>query len=161
MFDVAVTYLLRHHDGSDWVLLGEKLTGIGQGKIVAPGGKSEPGESPAETAVREIWEEVGLSVRSDDLAHIGQISYPFVNRPEFSQRSFVFLARNFQGEIRSSREINATWWRVSEIPYERMWADATLWLPAALGGEYVQATIEIAEDNSVLSAYFESGGTLS
>lgn len=149
MFDVAVTYLLRHHDGDDFVLLGEKLTGIGQGKVVAPGGKSEEGESPERTAVREIHEEVGLTVAAEHLQPVGEISYPFLGRPELSQRSFVFIARNFEGTVRPSREIDARWWRVRDIPYDRMWADAVLWLPKALGGEFVRATIEIKSDNSV------------
>lgn len=154
MFDVAVTYLLRHHDGDDLVLLGEKLTGIGQGKIVAPGGKSEPGESPQVTAVREIREEVGLRVQVEQLRAVGEISYPFLGRPELSQRSFVFVAHEFEGTPQPSREMDATWWRIADIPYDRMWADAGLWLPRALAGDFVRATIDINVDNSVAEARF-------
>lgn len=154
MFDVAVTYLLRERAGIQEVLLGEKLTGIGMGKIVAPGGKSEAGESPADTAIREIWEEVGLRVDPQALTAIAEISYPFHARPELSQRSFAFLATDFAGELRASGELNANWWPVPEIPFERMWSDAKLWLPRALTGEYVRATIEIGLENEVRSAEF-------
>jgi len=154
VFDVSVTYLLRERRGVREVLLGEKLTGIGQGKIVAPGGKSENTESPAHTAVREIREEVGLSVNPQALVPIAEISYPFYSRPELSQRSFAFLCTDFSGELRPSRELDATWWPVAAIPFDRMWADAGLWLPRALTGDYVRATIEIGLDNEVLSAEF-------
>jgi 8-oxo-dGTP diphosphatase len=154
VFDVAVTYLLREHAGKPEVLLGEKLTGIGQGKIVAPGGKSEGEENPAQTAIREIWEEVGLQVAPHALTPIAEILYPFYERPGLSQRSFAFLARDFSGELRASTELDASWWPVSEIPYERMWSDAGLWLPRALSGDYVRATIEIGLQNEVRGVEF-------
>jgi 8-oxo-dGTP pyrophosphatase MutT (NUDIX family) len=66
MFEVSVVYILREGARGDEVLLGEKLTGLGIGKIVGPGGKQEPGESPVETALREVYEEVGLTLEAED-----------------------------------------------------------------------------------------------
>ncbi len=43
------------------VLLILKKRGLGNGKINAPGGKIEPGESPVQAAIRETQEEVGLT----------------------------------------------------------------------------------------------------
>jgi 8-oxo-dGTP diphosphatase len=152
VFDVAVTYILRERNGTVEVLLGEKLTGIGQGKLVAPGGKREGGEEPADTAVREIREEVGLLVAKDALSHIATIRYPFLGREAMSQRSFAFLTREFVGEPVPSRELVATWWPLADIPFHRMWADAALWLPQAIQGEFITATIEIGQDNEVLGS---------
>ena len=151
MFDVAVTYILRHHDGVDEVLLGEKLTGLGVGKIVGPGGKAEEGEAAVFTAIREIKEEVGLVVDAADLRAIALITYPFINRPQLSQRSHVFMTEVFSGTVVSSAELRATWWPVREIPYERMWPDAALWLPRALQGTFVEETFVIGEDDTVVS----------
>ena len=39
--------LARHSEGNSWLL---------------PGGAVEPGESPADAALREMWEETGLAV---------------------------------------------------------------------------------------------------
>jgi 8-oxo-dGTP diphosphatase len=150
VFDVAVTYIMRHHEGVDQVLLGEKLTGLGVGKIVGPGGKAKPGEAPADAAVREIREEVGLHVAPEDLSAIAVISYPFLDRPALSQRSFVFTTRVFQGTLVSSAELHATWWPVAAIPYERMWSDAALWLPQALSGAMVEETFHIGHDDQVV-----------
>ena len=48
---------------NDHFLIGERPTGVAlAGMWEFPGGKIEPGESPAEAAVRECWEETGLEV---------------------------------------------------------------------------------------------------
>jgi 8-oxo-dGTP diphosphatase len=151
VFDVAVTYILRDNAGVTEVLLGEKLRGLGVGHMVGPGGKVEWGETPEEAAIREVQEEVGLIIEPGALTPLARIRYPFVNREALSQCSFVFSARVFSGELQSSGEIAASWWPVATIPYERMWSDAKLWLPRALSGEFIDATIVMGESNEVLS----------
>jgi len=151
VFDVAVTYILRDNGGSTEVLLGEKLRGLGVGHIVGPGGKVEDGETPEEAAIREVQEEVGLKIDANYLAPLACIRYPFVHRDALSQRSFVFSTRVFSGELQHSGELIASWWPLGKIPYERMWSDAKLWLPRALSGEFIDATIVMGESNEVLS----------
>jgi 8-oxo-dGTP diphosphatase len=56
--EVCVVYLVRPRRGMAEVLVGKKRVGVGEGKVVAPGGKLEPGESPPEAAVREVAEEM-------------------------------------------------------------------------------------------------------
>jgi 8-oxo-dGTP pyrophosphatase MutT (NUDIX family) len=151
MFEVSVVYILRPGLDGDEVLLGEKLTGLGAGKVVGPGGKQEPGETPVETAVREVREEVGLTLARENLVPLARITYPFVGRPELSQRSHAFIVRDWSGELRASDEIAPTWWAIRQLPVDRMWSDAALWLPRALVGEFVEATFEIGETDQVLS----------
>jgi 8-oxo-dGTP diphosphatase len=151
MFDVSVVYIVRPGVHGDEVLLGEKLTGLGVGKVVGPGGKQEFGETPVETAVREVYEEVGLIVAPEGLTPLARITYPFVGRPELSQRSHAFMVRQWSGELRSSTEISPSWWAVSELPLDRMWSDAVLWLPRVLSGWFVEATFEIGVSDEVLS----------
>ena len=151
MFEVSVVYILRAGTGGDEVLLGEKLTGLGVGKVVGPGGKQEPGETPEDTAVREVREEVGLALSPENLVPLARITYPFVGRPKLSQRSHAFVVREWSGKPRSSDEIFPAWWAISHLPLTRMWSDAALWLPRALGGEFVEATFEIGKADQVLS----------
>jgi 8-oxo-dGTP diphosphatase len=151
VFDVAVTYILRDNAGVTEVLLGEKLRGLGVGHIVGPGGKVEAGETPEDAAIREVAEEVGLVIEPGALTPLACIRYPFVNREALSQRSFVFSARVFSGDIQGSGELVASWWPITAVPYERMWSDAKLWLPRALSGEFIEATIVMGESNEVLS----------
>ena len=46
------------------VLLIEKLTGIGQGKINGPGGKIDPGETAEQGVIRECQEELHIDVEN-------------------------------------------------------------------------------------------------
>ncbi len=91
--EVCVVYLIRDSATGPEVLLGRKLTGLGKGKVVAPGGKLEPGESPSDAAVREVLEEVGLTLDPASLEMLGLLTYLFPTRTEWSQVSWAFRAR--------------------------------------------------------------------
>lgn len=156
MYDVCVVYLLRDRrvDGQvvAEVLLGEKLTGLGVGKLVGAGGKLEPGESGRAAAVRELAEELGVEVVARDLVAISDITYPFVDKPEWSQRSFGFVTRTWTGIPVGSDELAPHWFPIDAIPFDRMWADARLWLPRALDGEFVDATYAFRADGSLVDS---------
>ena len=153
LLEVCVVYLLRdHEDGTTEVLMGEKRLGLGAGKVVAPGGKLEPGETPRQAATREVAEEVGLSVEEADLQIIGELTYHFPFRPAWSQRSWAFVATGDWGEPVPSDELRAMWIPLHAVPLHRMGDDAKYWLPGALGGRRVKATFEFGVDLSTVSA---------
>ena len=146
---VCVCYLIRRRaDGRDEVLLGRKKKGLGLGKYVAPGGKVEPGEGIREAMAREVLEEVGLAVEVADLSARGVLTYLFPHRPAWSQQSSVFVTRSWAGVERESDELEPEWFAIDEIPLGSMWDDAKHWLPAALAGEYVEASYSFGPDNS-------------
>lgn len=144
--EVCVTYLLREsHTGTE-VLLGRKKFGLGEGNLVGPGGKLEPGESPADAAVREVLEEVSISIRPQDLMLVGELTYPFTHHPKFSQKSWAFVCREWEGEPVESDELVPEWHLLESIPLDRMWDDAKHWLPHALAGQFVRATFTFGAD---------------
>ncbi|GAB3622603.1 NUDIX domain-containing protein [Mariniluteicoccus endophyticus] len=65
----------------------------GTARFMLPGGKPEPGESPAECLVREIAEEVGLTVAYADLTHLGRFSEAAANEPGMVVEGEVFIHR--------------------------------------------------------------------
>jgi 8-oxo-dGTP diphosphatase len=150
--EVCVCYLLRIDNGVEQVLLGRKKFGLGEGRLVGPGGKLEEGESPAEAIVREVFEEVGLVVNPTDLELMGDLTYPFPYRTAWSQRSWVFVVRKWSGEPVESDELEPVWVEVDNIPLERMWDDAQYWLPATLGGAQVHATFSFGADGRTVEA---------
>jgi mutator protein MutT len=114
----------------DRVLLIRKKRGLGAGKINAPGGKLEPGETPLEAAVRETREEVGLTPLH--LEERGLLRFQFTDG--YSLACTVFVARDCEGEAVETEEATPYWIPVNAVPYGEMWADDAEWLPAILEG---------------------------
>ena len=79
------------------VLLIRKKRGLGAGKINAPGGRLEQGETPLEAAIRETREEV--CVTPLDLRYAGVNLFQFIDG--YSIHVHVFKARDFEGEPRA------------------------------------------------------------
>ncbi len=124
-----VATLLYLFDG-DKVLLINKKTGLGKGLVNAPGGHVEEGETAKEAAMREITEETGLTVPS--VEYKGKLEFQFIDG--LRMRGFIFFAYEHTGELIETDEADPFWVPVSEMPYERMWADDPLWIPLALEG---------------------------
>jgi len=145
--EVCVVYIHRTLPGEEReILLGRKKTGLGRGHLVAPGGKIEAGETPEDAAVREVREEVGLAISRSALNLIGELTYPFPHRPEWSQKSWAFTADDPGGHAIESEELAPEWVRVSELPLDQMWDDAKYWLPASLRGVFTRATFSFGTD---------------
>lgn len=150
---VCAVYLLRERaDGAMEVLLGHKRIRGGLGRIVGIGGRVEHGESIAEGAVREVFEETGLRVRAADLRAVGVLDYLFPSQPSWSQRSHVFVCRVWTGEPVETEEIVPAWFPVGELPLERMWDDASRWLPGVLRGGTVAAEFTFGDDLATVVA---------
>ncbi|HCQ39704.1 MAG TPA: NUDIX hydrolase [Verrucomicrobiales bacterium] len=122
--------LMFIRDGND-VLLMRKLRGIGAGKINAPGGKIEPGETPLEGAVRETQEE--LLVTPVKPRKMGELFFAMSDLPDIFVH--VFMAEDFLGEVGETEEAIPRWTKISQIPYDMMWEDDEHWLPRMLEGE--------------------------
>jgi 8-oxo-dGTP diphosphatase len=127
----VLCFLLR--DGE--VLLIRKKRGFGAGKINGVGGRIEPGEMPEEAAVREVFEEVGVRVRS--LEPVGALEfYSIDSKPDWLV--YVFISRDFEGEPRESEEAAPRWYKLSDLPFSEMWEDDRVWLLHALSGKRFQ-----------------------
>lgn len=113
------------------LLLIHKKTGLGRGKINAPGGRIEPGETAEEAAVRECREETGLTPQTVSAA--GELNFYF--RGGYSLKGYVFTATGFEGTLTETEEADPFWCAEEEIPYDKMWEDDRYWLPKLLAGE--------------------------
>ena len=104
---IAVAILIR----DDRVLLTRRKAGAHlEGKWEFPGGKVEAGETPSETARREVLEEVGLTVEGLALFHREEFTYP-----DRVLDLFFFLVTGAQGEPRGREEQEIRWLPVAEL----------------------------------------------
>lgn len=60
--------------------------------FMLPGGKPEPGEKPAETAIREAREELGIELDATDLQSLGEFEAAAANEGGFTVQAAVFAA---------------------------------------------------------------------
>jgi 8-oxo-dGTP diphosphatase len=113
------------------LLLIRKKRGLGAGKINAPGGRLEAGETPLQAAIRETQEEVGLVPHG--LEKRGELHFQFVDG--YSLFCTVFLASGYEGELCETDEADPFWVPADAVPYEGMWEDDAKWLPIVLEGK--------------------------
>ena len=113
------------------VLLIRKKRGFGAGKINAPGGKIEPGETALASAIRETLEEVGVTPMAPQKR--GELFFQFADG--YSLHCTVFLAADCEGEPMETEEAAPFWTALDAIPFHEMWADDAYWLPLLFAGE--------------------------
>ncbi|GAA5227298.1 8-oxo-dGTP diphosphatase [Paeniglutamicibacter antarcticus] len=135
------------------VLLGMKLRGFGAGHIVAPGGKIEPGEKPAQAAARELQEETSLVAESASLEPTARVNFRFPANPAADMDCTVFMASDFSGMAEHSDELAPAWYPVGQLPLAKMWEDSSLWLGRMLLGERFDVLVLMAQDNESVARF--------
>jgi len=134
------------------VLLIHKKRGLGKGKINAPGGRIEIGETTEMAAVRETQEEVGLT--PSELEKRGELFFIFTDG--YTLHGTVFFASKYTGTPIETDEADPFWCDIDTIPYDTMWADDRLWLPLALEGTYFKGYF-VFDNDKMLSHKIVTG----
>lgn len=132
------------------VLLGLKKDGFGHGRFAGFGGGLEASETPAQAAVRELFEECGLEAQPEELEPAGLIEFGFPSKSSWNQRVHVFLLRSWSGEPSESDEMRPVWFEREDLPFSQMWDDARYWLPRVLEGQVLQARYVFGSDNETV-----------
>lgn len=132
------------------LMLIHKKTGLGKGKVNAPGGRQEKGEAIEQTAIRETREEVGLVPSC--LRKRGELFFVFTDG--YSLHATVFFASEYSGTPIETLEADPFWCPVDKIPYQDMWTDDAYWLPLAIKGTVFKGYF-IFDDDTMLSHRIE------
>ncbi|WP_331377421.1 8-oxo-dGTP diphosphatase [Sinomonas humi] len=150
---VALCFLLRAATDGPEVLLGRKKRGFGLGKIVGLGGHLEPGETAAEAAARELFEEAGVTLVEGAMRPAGTVEFRFPARPEWDMECSMFTCTRWTGKIVETEEIVPAWYPASALPLTDMWQDADHWLPVVLSGVASDFLVIMAEDNETVAKF--------
>jgi 8-oxo-dGTP diphosphatase len=132
------------NDGKRLLLI-RKKRGLGAGKINAPGGRLEPGETPEQAAVRETIEEVCMEPRNPQKR--GELFFQF--KDGYKLHGEIFFATEFSGTPTETDEALPFWCAITDIPYHDMWEDDRYWLPLALAGTLFKAYFIFDDDRMV------------
>lgn len=82
----------------------------GTDKFMFPGGKPEPGETSVETAIREVREEIGISLKAKQLTQLGIFEAPAANEAEHNVVAMVFIHEGDTVVPHSAAEIAELSW---------------------------------------------------
>ncbi|NQV64630.1 MAG: 8-oxo-dGTP diphosphatase [SAR86 cluster bacterium] len=125
------------------VLLIRKKRGLGAGKINGPGGHIEIGETPRECAIRETQEE--LLITPLNVQASGELFFHAEDMPRI--HGYVFIATDYEGTPTETPEAIPLWTPINDIPFDEMWDDDRLWLPAVLSGKAIHGWFTFAEEH--------------
>lgn len=129
------------------ILLAMKKRGFGKGKYNGAGGKPEGDETLEQTAVRECQEEVGVTPKK--FREAGILKFFFDNNPDWNQQVHVYICNEWSDDPVETDEMSPSWFNISDIPYDEMWQDDSIWLPKVLAGNYVSASFQFDEDQEL------------
>ncbi|MEM6445101.1 MAG: A/G-specific adenine glycosylase [Cyanobacteria bacterium P01_D01_bin.123] len=108
---VAVVFRGDLRNGGD-LLIDQRLeTSMLGGLWEFPGGKIEPHETPAECAVREVKEEIGIDVEL--IEPLGTIEHAYTH---FSITMRAFMCRHLNGEAQALQCADVRWISPTDIP---------------------------------------------
>ena len=129
MIRSTLVYLIR--DGA-WLMLlrNRKEHDVNKGKWIGVGGKTLPGETPEECAVRETLEETGYLCRPE---YRGRLLFRYEG--EESEDIFVYTSRVFSGTFHDTDEGTLAWIDEDRILDLELWPGDRLFLERMLGGD--------------------------
>lgn len=149
----ATICLLRK---DDQVLLAMKKRGFGIGKWNGVGGKVKDGETVKQGAIRETQEEIGVTPVGMEQVAVLDFHFPDVPvEKDWDQQVMVFICNKWNGEPAESEEMLPKWFKVSDVPYDQMWADDILWMPKVFASQKVKAEFIFSGEGKLKEYKFE------
>lgn len=116
-------------DGSGRLLMVQRAD---RGQWALPGGYTDVGLSPAEVAIKEAFEETGLTIQVQSILGVADLMQCGGQR--IPQYVLMFHARATGGQLAHHPEeaLGIKWFEADEIPRDNLWEGGIPWLDVAL-----------------------------
>ncbi|WP_027946510.1 NUDIX hydrolase [Amycolatopsis taiwanensis] len=82
----------------------------GKDKFYLPGGKREPGETDAETLIREVREELAVEIMPESIAPAGTFEAQAHGKPAGTLVRTTAYSADYRGTLRAGSEIEEIAW---------------------------------------------------
>ena len=132
-----MTVVLVYDKTNQRILLPLKIKkdGFGEGRYNGYGGKFDPKEDKnlEATARREFNEE--STAKALELEKKGIINFRFSQKPGKVFRVNIYEVLSYEGEVQETEEMRPFWFKIEDIPYDKMWAADCEWMPYFLEGK--------------------------
>ena len=134
----------------DWeILLAMKKRGFWEGWYNWFWGKLEKWETIEQWMIREANEEIWINILEQEKVWI--LNFYFEEKKNWNQSVNIFFVTKFSWEIKESEEMKPYWFKLGNIPYDKMWEDDKIWLPKVLNWD----------KNIEYNFFFDKNGKLS
>jgi 8-oxo-dGTP diphosphatase len=120
----------------------KKVNDIHEGKWNGLGGKLEPGETPEECVVREVFDESGLTIRTPKMG--GLLMFPNFKGNDWYV--FVFTTNDFTGELIDSPEGKLEWIPDEKVLSLNLWESDHIFMPWLENGDFFSAKFDYEGD---------------
>lgn len=122
----------------DYILVEDKQNSSYTG-VTFPGGHIEFGESLADSIIREVFEETGLTIQSPKLCGI----YDWMTEENVRYLVLLYKATEFSGELCSSEEGQVRWIRKEDFRKEKLAHGMDKVFEIIEGGEFTECFFDL------------------
>ncbi|MFX1282839.1 MAG: NUDIX domain-containing protein [Promethearchaeota archaeon] len=135
----TLAYIVYNNEEVLLLFRNKKEDDFHEGKYIGIGGRLEPGETPLECILRELEEETGYSLLSQEVEFRGYIYFDEIHRDKITEDLPAFNWLVFLYYVHVSEKLNfenpegrLQWIPIKEIPYAKMWAGDRIFTPKLL-----------------------------
>jgi 8-oxo-dGTP pyrophosphatase MutT (NUDIX family) len=144
MKQVTLLFLVQ----GDEILLAMKKRGFGEGRWNGCGGKVEPSETIEQAMIRETQEEIGVT----PIIYEKMAIHDFIMEDHEDFEAHTYVCTEWEGGPVETEEMAPQWFAKNAVPFDQMWQDDIVWLPAVLRGKKLKTRFTFDAQNNMTSA---------